>query len=193
MAHTDVRVSETLSQSHTLPAWLYTNPDVLEVEKREIFSKTWQYVGHVSRVQQPGDYFTVEVADKPILVAKGNDGVIRAFYNVCTHRASKLVEGEGNKSVFTCPYHAWTFHTDGKLNKAPNMKGVDNFEPDHFCLKFIRLEMQASFLFVNLDPDTRPMSEVFPGLFESLAVFQLNGSKESESWRRFAGRTGRWE
>jgi phenylpropionate dioxygenase-like ring-hydroxylating dioxygenase large terminal subunit len=94
LPHTDVRVSEKLSEAYTLPAWLYTNPDVLEAEKKEIFSKTWQYVGHVTEVQGPGDYITTEVADKPIIIARGNDGVVRAFYNVCTHRGSKLDDYE---------------------------------------------------------------------------------------------------
>jgi phenylpropionate dioxygenase-like ring-hydroxylating dioxygenase large terminal subunit len=178
LPHTDVRVSEKLSEAYTLPAWLYTNPDVLEAEKKEIFSKTWQYVGHVTEVQGPGDYITTEVADKPIIIARGNDGVVRAFYNVCTHRGSKLVEGKGNKSVFTCPYHAWTFHTDGQLNKAPNMKGVDHFDHKDFCLKQIRLEIQASFIFINLDPNAQPMTEVYGGLFESFQKFQMENFKK---------------
>ncbi|MGZ4159690.1 MAG: aromatic ring-hydroxylating oxygenase subunit alpha, partial [Neobacillus sp.] len=100
----EVRVSENLGEAHTLPSWLYTKPEVLEVEKREIFCKTWQYVGHSSQLRNSGDYFTTEVADRPIIVSHGQDGEIRAFYNVCSHRGAKLVEGEGNKAVFTCPY-----------------------------------------------------------------------------------------
>jgi phenylpropionate dioxygenase-like ring-hydroxylating dioxygenase large terminal subunit len=178
LTHPDVRVSETLSQAYTLPAWLYTDPAVLEVEKKEIFSKTWQYVGHISQVQRPGDYFTAEVADKPVIIARGNDDVVRAFYNVCTHRAAKLVEGEGNKSLFTCPYHAWTFHTDGRLNKAPNMKGVEHFHHEDFCLKPIRLEIQESFIFVNLDPGAQPMSAVFGDLFEGFKRFRFENLKK---------------
>jgi len=176
---TDVRVSERLAEAHTLPAWLYTDPDVLEVEKRLIFSKTWQYVGHTSQLQQPGDYFTVEVVDRPIIVVRGQDGQIRAFYNVCTHRASKLVEGQGNASIFSCPYHAWTFQLDGSLHRAPNMKGVENFDPKDFCLKPVRLEVQESFIFVNLNPNARPMSEVFAGLFEGFKKFGFANFKRA--------------
>ncbi|MFM1651018.1 aromatic ring-hydroxylating oxygenase subunit alpha [Brevibacillus sp. B_LB10_24] len=179
MAHTDVRVSQKLSEAHTLPAWLYTNPEVLEIEKREIFCKTWQYAGHISQVQRPGDYVTIEVADRPIVITRANDGEVRAFYNVCTHRASKLVEGEGHKSLFTCPYHAWTFRLDGTLHKASNMKGVENFHEKDFCLKPVRLEIQESFIFVNLDPNARPMSEVFGGLFEGLKKFRFENFKKS--------------
>lgn len=178
MPHTDMRVSKKLSEAYTLPARLYTSQDVLAAENQVIFSKTWQYVGHIMQVQKAGDFFTPEVAGKPIIISRGNDDVIRAFYNVCTHRGSKLVEGEGNKSVFTCPYHAWTFRTDGQLHKAPNMKGVEQFNHSEFCLKPIRLEIQASFIFVNLDPHAQPMAEVFEGLFEGFAKLHLENLKK---------------
>lgn len=178
MAHSEVSVSKNLSEAHTLPGWIYTNPEVLEVEKRELFSKTWQYVGHISQLQRPGDYITAEVADKPIVITCAIDGEIRAFYNVCSHRAAKLVEGEGRKSVFTCPYHAWTYHLDGTLYKAPNMKGVDNFDHQDYCLKPVKLEIQESFIFVNLDPDASPISTVFGGLFEGLKRFKLDRLKK---------------
>lgn len=173
----EVRVSEKLSEAHTLPAWMYTKPEVLEVEKREVFSKTWQYVGHLSQFKKPGDYITTEVADRPIIISYGNDGELRAFYNVCTHRAAKLVEGEGNKSVFTCPYHAWTFRTDGSLLRAPNMGGCENFDHQDFCLKNIQLEVVESFVFVNLDPGAPSMATQFPDLFQHVAKYDLSQLK----------------
>lgn len=179
MTLADVRVSDSLQEAYTLPAWLYTDPRVLEIEKKEIFAKTWQYVGHECQLQNPGDYFTTEVADKPIIVAKGMDGEIRAFYNVCTHRASRLVEGEGNKSLFTCPYHAWTFQLDGHVHRAPNMKGLATFDPKEFCLKPVRLAIQSSFLFVNLDANAKPITEIFAGMFEGLQQFGLDGLKRA--------------
>lgn len=167
------KVSEKLSEAHTLPSWLYTKPEVLEIEKREIFSKTWQYAGHISQFQKSGDFITTEVADRPIIITKGKDGEIRAFYNVCSHRASKLVEGEGNKSILVCPYHAWSYHLDGSLNKAPNMNGVENFDPQDFCLKKVKLEVFESFIFVNLDPNAPSMSTQFPGLFDHVKKYNL--------------------
>ncbi|GMB09509.1 choline monooxygenase [Thermolongibacillus altinsuensis] len=177
MPNQEFRVSNKLSEAHTLPAWLYRDPEVLEVEKREIFSKSWQYVGHISQFKKPGDYITTEVANKPIIVICGNDGEIRAFFNVCTHRAAKLLEGEGNKSIITCPYHAWTFKLDGSLNRAPNMKGVENFDYGDFCLKTIRIEILESFIFVNLDPNAPPMSTQFPNLFHHVRKYNLENLK----------------
>lgn len=177
MKNEEVRVSENLSEAHTLPSWLYTTPEVLEVEKKEIFCKTWQYVGHISQFNKPGDFITTEVADRPIIISRGQDGEIRAFYNVCTHRAAKLVEGEGNKSVFTCPYHAWTFRTDGSLLRAPNMGGCDHFDNQDFCLKTIQLEIIQSFIFVNLDPDAPSMAIQFPDLFQHVEKYDLSKLK----------------
>ena len=171
------RVSEKLNEAHTLPSWLYTNPEVLEIEKREIFSKTWQYVGHISQFTRAGDYITTEVADRPIIVLRGKDGEIRAFYNVCSHRASKLVEGEGNKPLLVCPYHAWSYHLDGSLNNAPNMMGVENFDQKDFCLKKVKLEIFESFIFVNLDSNASPLSVQFPGLFEHVKENNLEKLK----------------
>ncbi|MBX9974736.1 aromatic ring-hydroxylating dioxygenase subunit alpha [Cytobacillus firmus] len=170
----EVRVSNTLSEAHTLPSWIYTDPKVLEAEKREIFRKTWQYAGHMSQVSKPGDYFTTDVADRPIIISHGQDGELRAFYNVCSHRASKLAEGEGNKAVFTCPYHAWTYRTDGSLLKAPNMKGCDHFDHQEFCLKTIKLEIMHSFIFVNLNPDAVSMKVQYPDLFKHVAKYDLD-------------------
>ncbi|OZI12218.1 Rieske (2Fe-2S) protein [Bacillaceae bacterium SAS-127] len=178
MKKSEVRVSEKLSEAYTLPSWLYTNPEVLEVEKREIFKKTWQYVGHISQFNKPGDYITTEVADAPIIISYGNDQELRAFYNVCTHRAAKLVEGEGNKAIFSCPYHAWTFKLDGSLNRAPNMNGVENFEHKDFCLKKIQLEVFESFIFVNLDPQASSMSTLFPDLFQHVKTQNLGDFKK---------------
>ncbi|WP_042355499.1 aromatic ring-hydroxylating oxygenase subunit alpha [Bacillus rubiinfantis] len=172
-----VRVSEKLSEAHTLPSWMYTDPEVLKVEKQEIFTKTWQYVGHISQLRKPGDYFTTEVGDRPIILTHSQDGEIRAFYNVCTHRAAKLVEGEGNKAVFSCPYHAWTFRTDGSLLRAPNMSGCENFDYQDFCLKTIQLEIVHSFIFVNLDQKAPSMTLQFPDLFMHVEKYDLSKLK----------------
>ncbi|MDZ5473901.1 aromatic ring-hydroxylating dioxygenase subunit alpha [Bacillus sp. 31A1R] len=178
MVNESFHVSEKLSESQTLPSWLYTNREVLDVEYEEIFSKTWQYVGHMSQFTKAGDYITAEIANRPIVVTYDQNGKLRAFYNVCRHRASKLVEGEGNKPILTCPYHAWTYRLDGTLNRAPNMNGVENFNPKEFCLKKIKLEVFESFIFVNLDPNAPSMSSLYPDLFKHVKKYNLSNLKK---------------
>jgi len=123
---------------------------VLEQEMEDVFAKSWQLVGHVSQLEKPGQFFTAEVAGEPLLISRANDGVIRAFYNVCPHRATKLEKTEGGqKKIFQCSYHGWTFHLDGKLNKAPNFTGEDTACVSDCHLRPIRMEILESLIFVN--------------------------------------------
>jgi choline monooxygenase len=96
------------------------------------------------------------VADQNIVVMRGQDGVLRAFYNVCSHRAHELLKGCGKANIVTCPYHAWTYHMDGRLRSAVGQKKVEGFAADEFALRPVRLEEYAGFVFVNLDPDATP-------------------------------------
>ena len=141
------------AKSYTIPANYYIDPAIYEREKEAIFFKAWTYAAHVSQLEASGDYVTVRIADQNIVVMRGQDGVLRAFYNVCSHRAHELLQGCGRAKLITCPYHAWTYHTDGRLRSAVGQKRVDGFEAEEFALKQVRVEEYAGFVFVNLDPD----------------------------------------
>ncbi|SDI93333.1 aromatic ring-hydroxylating oxygenase subunit alpha [Alteribacillus bidgolensis] len=155
----------------------YTDPKVLEKETELIFSKTWQLVGHVSQLEKQGSFFTTEVAGEPILVVRGKDDVIRAFYNVCPHRATQLEKKEsGDKKILQCSYHGWTFKLDGQLNKAPNFSGEDSACVQDACLRSIRLEVLESLIFVNLDDNAKSLSESYGDFFEKLSEFSFLSS-----------------
>ena len=141
------------TKSYTIPASYYTSTEIHERETEAIFFKAWNYAAHVSQLAGPGDYVTVLIADQNIVVLRGQDGVLRAFYNVCSHRAHELLQGCGRTGIITCPYHAWTYHTDGRLRSAIGQKRVEGFAAGEFGLKPVRLEEYAGFVFVNLDPD----------------------------------------
>ena len=157
---------EKPEESFTLPSWLYTDSDVYELEKERIFYRTWQFVAHKSSFEKPGDYFTVEICDQNLFVMMGKDHVLRAFYNVCQHRAHELLPaGSGNvKSVIVCPYHAWAFEREGELRGAPRSQNRPGFNKADYSLKQVRLEMFLDCVFVNLDPDATPLSELAPDL-----------------------------
>ncbi len=138
-------------KSFTIPKDYYTDPAIFAREKEAIFFKAWNYVCHASQVAEVGAYVTVQIIDQNIVVLRGQDGTLRAFYNVCSHRAHELLTGCGQAKMITCPYHAWTYHTDGKLRTAVGQKRVEGFEADEFALKQVRLEEYAGFVFVNLD------------------------------------------
>ncbi|HSF93504.1 MAG TPA: aromatic ring-hydroxylating dioxygenase subunit alpha [Thermohalobaculum sp.] len=157
--------------SYTLPARFYTDPGIYEAEKPAIFYRTWHYAGHVSQVSQPGSYITTRIHEQNVFVARGRDGELRAFFNVCTHRGHELLQGAGRKNVITCPYHAWAFDFDGRLVNARNSENVKGFKKCEFSLKPVRVEVFCGLLLVNLDPDAAPFAETMDGLEEEIRQY----------------------
>ena len=113
---------------HALDAHYYTSPDVYRQEKAGLFARTWQYAGHVSEIEKPGDYFTFELAGQNLFCIRDRDGEIRVFHNVCQHRAHELVRDSGNAKLLVCPYHAWTYELTGELRSGPNISSVTGFD-----------------------------------------------------------------
>jgi phenylpropionate dioxygenase-like ring-hydroxylating dioxygenase large terminal subunit len=154
-----------------LDARYYTDPEVFEKEKERIFFRTWQYAAHVSQLATAGDYVAFEICGQGLVTLRGRDGALRSFYNVCQHRAHALLSGQGNTQSIVCPYHAWSYDLDGRLLRAPNSGRVPGFEPEGICLSEVRTEVFCGFVFVNLDPEARPMAEWFPGVEEELRSY----------------------
>jgi choline monooxygenase len=149
-----------LSRASTLPARWYIEPDFLELEKDKIFWRTWQPVGRLDMVLRPGDYFAAEVVGEPIVVTRGLDGVLRAFSNVCRHRAGMLAVGRGNRKSLQCRYHGWTYGLDGRLLSQPEFEGVNDWNKNEICLPPIKVDTWGPFVFVNLDPGSPALREV---------------------------------
>jgi len=149
----------------------YTDPGVFELETERIFYRTWQYAGHVSALARAGDYFTFAIREQQLFTVRGDDGVIRSFYNVCMHRAHELVQGAGNKRAITCPYHAWTYALDGRLRRVPNEDKAVAFDREAICLTEVRTEIVCGFVFVNLDATAEPMATRFPSLERELREY----------------------
>ncbi|MFN3937864.1 MAG: aromatic ring-hydroxylating dioxygenase subunit alpha [Gemmobacter sp.] len=107
---------------------LYISPDIWRLEMRHLFANTWVYVGHDSQVPKPGDYYTTQVGDQPVILVRHSDGEVRVLYNRCPHKGTKIViDRSGNTGkFFRCPYHAWSFKTDGCLLAIPLRKGYEN-------------------------------------------------------------------
>lgn len=145
------------SQSLSLNADAYTDPRWYQVDQDEVIAKTWQWVCHVEKVRAPGSYIAVEIAGKPIAVVRDREGVLRAFYNVCKHRAHRLLSGEGKATRITCPYHAWTYKLDGQLAGAPHTQHLLDFNPKEIALAPVQVEEFCGFIYVNLDPAAAPL------------------------------------
>jgi len=147
------------ARSLSLRAEAYTDPAWLAVDREAIFAKTWQLVCHVEKLREPGAYLAVEVAGRPIVVLRDRDGVLRAFYNVCKHRAHHLLTGEGVASRIMCPYHAWVYRLDGQLVRAPHTETLEGFDTADICLDAVQAEAFCGFVYVNLDPAAAPLAE----------------------------------
>ena len=126
----------------TIPARFYTDHQAFEHEQEKVFAKSWICVAHSSELAKPNDYVTREVIGENIVLVRGRDNVLRAFYNVCPHRGHQLLSGEGKaKNVITCPYHAWAFKLDGNLAHARNCENVANFDSEKAHLTPVRLRV----------------------------------------------------
>src|SRR6056297_552124 len=149
--------SEDETRSLSLRADAYTRAEWFEADRREILGKSWQWVCHVEKLRVPGAYVTADIAGHPIAVVRDRDGVLRAFWNVCKHRAHHLLSGEGETTRIMCPYHAWVYKLNGQLVRAPETEHLEDFEPRDICLDAVQVEEFAGFVYVNLDPDAAPL------------------------------------
>jgi len=165
-----------LAEASTIPAPWYVDSRIAELEAGTVFSKTWQMVGRVEQVEAPGQFVTANVAGEPIVVVRGNDGVLRSFFNVCRHHAAAVVsEPCGQTSLLHCPYHGWNYGLDGSLKGMPEFDGVKNFDRQQNGLVPVRAEIWEKFVFVNLDPEAVPLRDFLGGLVKRIAP--LNVSK----------------
>jgi phenylpropionate dioxygenase-like ring-hydroxylating dioxygenase large terminal subunit len=134
-----------------LPGRDYHDPDIFEQERQRIFHRKWFCVGRAEQARERGDFFVVEVIDEGVLVVRGDDSVLRAFYNVCRHRGSELCEGSGRfKSVIKCPYHSWCYALDGRLVGTPNVGSDEGLDRRLYALHPVALETWDGFVFVSL-------------------------------------------
>ncbi len=177
MAKEPVGIHPDISQAWTLPAQVYFDAGVFTAEKEAIFRRSWQVVGHHDQVANAGDYFTTDLVGEPLLIARGGDGMLRGFYNVCRHRAGPPAEGCGSRKIFRCGYHGWTYGLDGTLISATEIEGVEGFNPEDFALVPVRTEEWFNLIFVNLDPNARPLRESLGELPKQAEKFQFSGMK----------------
>jgi len=169
-----------IARAFTLPSALYFSPATFEEEKARLFSTTWQVVGHVRQAANPGDYFTFDLVGEPLLIARGEDNVLRGFYNVCRHRAGNPATGCGNRKLFRCGYHGWTYRLDGTLLTTPEFEGVEKFDPREFGLVPVRVEEWFNLIFVSLDPNAGPLRGSLGQLPAQAEKFDFRSMKFSE-------------
>lgn len=159
------------ARSWSLRADAYTDPRFAEFEEGAVFARTWQWVSHTEKLHDPGSYLSATVAGMPIAIVRGKDGELRAFYNVCKHRAHELLSGSGTTRNLVCPYHAWTYSLDGSLKAARRADRMESFDKSEVCLDQVRVEEFGGMVYVNLDPTAEPLGTQAPDLAEEIAFW----------------------
>ncbi len=160
-------------EAETLPPWCYTSEAFYAREVERVFKKSWNFIGRVDEVAQPGDYMSFVLFGEPLVIVRDKADLVHAFANTCRHRGTRLLEGSGNRPVISCPYHGWAYGLDGKLIATPGMEETVNFERKDYGLVPIRLETWEGFIFVNFDAGAASLAGQLGDLPARLACYDM--------------------
>ena len=180
----------------TNPADWYWREDVLKLERQHIFMKNWQLFARSAQLQNQGDYIAGKVAGIPVLACRSGDGELRAFHNVCRHRAGRLSEeGQGNCPHLRCPYHAWTYDLKGELIGAPGIMDEAGFDASEFSLLPLKCEDWNGLVFINFDlqasslgdwlGDIVQIMQGFPGLDSDFVFTREDCVAFEANWKTY--------
>jgi len=165
------------SGARTMPREQYTSPAILAEEAERIFARHWNCVGRASRLTKAGNYIVREIAGESLIILRDRGGELRALFNVCRHRGTRIcreTHGQFSETI-QCPYHAWTYGTDGRLIGAPHMQDVDGFEKKDFPLHSAAIAEWEGFVFVSIARDPQPFDEWFAPMLRRLERYNIAG------------------
>lgn len=168
------RATRPPKEAWTLPPAAYTDRDLHDRETTKIMRKSWLPLARVEQLAEPGSYLTMELLGQPILIVRGADGAIRVLANVCRHRGATIADGAGKRSVFTCPYHAWSYDTTGQLVRAPLMENACGFDEASERLSPIHSEIWQGFVMATLAENAEPFAEQIQGFDSYFKPFRLH-------------------
>jgi choline monooxygenase len=183
-----------LSTARTIPSTWYFDPTLYALECRKVFGANWQYAGRSEQVKEPGSFLTAEIAGEPVLVVRDEKGTLRAFHNVCRHRAAQVInEPCGKVTKLRCRYHGWTYDLAGRLRGTPEFDGVEDFRKEQEGLPPIAVETWGPFVFVHEGQPRQPLTEYlspFPERTQAMGLDALHfaGRREYDlhcNWKVF--------
>jgi choline monooxygenase len=157
------------ARSMSLRSEAYTDAEWADADLKAIFVRTWQWVCHVEKLAEPGSYVSATIAGIPIAIVRDRTGELRAFYNVCKHRAHELLSGSGITRNIVCPSHAWVYDLTGELRSARRADRMETFDKSQICLDQVQVEQFGGFVYINLDPAAAPLAEQAPDLAADIA------------------------
>lgn len=186
-------------QALGLPAWIYTDPDFFALERKRIFAGAWIGIAYESDVPSAGDALATDYAGWRFIVARGEDGEVRCFYNMCRHRGMTVLE-PGTRAqgrTIACPWHHWTYDLQGRLIATPNLAGnnahdCDGFDKGTLGLQPVRAATWLGVVFVNVDGKAPPLMDYLKPTTARLAAFDLSLTRESDEVLE-TGFAGNWK
>lgn len=167
-----------LETATALPARYYFGEDMLAMEQRAVFARSWQLVAHHAQLAEPGDHVVERIGEVPVILIRGQDGVLRAFPNVCRHRAGPLAlcNGKGARALH-CKYHGWTYTLEGQLRSAPEMQAARDFRVEDIRLPPLRVHEWQGLVFVALDDAVPDFEDVYGGIAQRIAPIDLSAMR----------------
>jgi choline monooxygenase len=163
-----------LEYAYTIPAAWYVDERIERLERDQVFGSNWIAVGRVDQAADAGQFFTFDLAGEPLIVVRGADHQLRAFYNVCRHHAAAVATAPcGVAQHLRCPYHGWTYGLDGSLKGTPEFTGVCNFDREANGLVPVQVATWEKFIFVNPNPETPPLESQLDDLPQRISVAGL--------------------
>ncbi|WP_342643280.1 aromatic ring-hydroxylating oxygenase subunit alpha [Rhodoligotrophos ferricapiens] len=167
--------SAPLNRARSMPAGFYTDPEIFAREREHLFLKHWFFLCREEQLPNPGDYRAFDTPGGPIVLIRGKDEVLRCFANYCRHRGSILLEGEGNcGGRIICPYHAWSYFSDGRLYGCPDMQDAEGFDRVENGLVPLSLDRWNGFVFANFSRSPKPLLEHLGDLPQRFASHRLD-------------------
>ncbi|MDE2304075.1 MAG: aromatic ring-hydroxylating dioxygenase subunit alpha [Gammaproteobacteria bacterium] len=175
MSATPAVASATASRpARALPAWVYEHAGLHRLELERMLLPSWQIACHVNSIPMVGDYVTLDLAGESAIVVRDRGGVIKAFHNVCRHRGARLLDGSGHcRGTITCPYHGWSYRTDGSLLAVPARESFPLLERERHGLKELRTETVFGFVFVAFAGDPPSIARSFAPFAAELAPYRF--------------------
>jgi Rieske 2Fe-2S family protein len=175
----DAEIRELLHKrrdGHTLPQAFYTDTDLFEFDLRAVFHRLWIFAGLEAELHQPGDWFTLDIAATSVVVLRDRDGRVRAFFNTCRHRGSRICSGESGQAIrLVCPYHQWTYDLDGRLIGAAMMPS--DFDRSVHGLRPVHVQTLGGTIYVCLAKTPPDFADVQRAIEPALALHDLGGAK----------------
>jgi phenylpropionate dioxygenase-like ring-hydroxylating dioxygenase large terminal subunit len=159
--------------AQSLPPGIYHDREILKLEIERLFRREWLCMGRLAEMAGAGDYIARDLAGAPVFAVRQRDGGVRAFANVCLHRAAQLLDGDGHVSRISCPYHSWTYDIDGQLLGAPFMQETPGFDVTDRRLVELGCETWEGFVYVNADADAVPLAPRLAGLSGMVGDYRM--------------------